>query len=108
MSNLSITTEPADARDLPCHPGEILREEFMPDYRLDVETLARTLGVAEPALSSVIAETAPVTPDLAIRLGRVFGTSAEFWMNLQVRRDLTLAARAAANDIDAIQPIHAA
>ncbi len=108
MSNLSITTEPADAPDLPCHPGEILREEFMPDYSLDAAALAGTLGVAESALASVIAETAPVTPDLAVRLGRAFGTTAEFWMNLQVRRDLTLAARAAANDIDAIKPIHAA
>ena len=107
MSSSSITTE-ADPRDLPCHPGEILREEFMADYALNAGALASALGVPQSVLDPVLAERAPVTPDLAVRLGRAFATSPEFWMNIQVRRDLKVAARAAANDIDAIQPIHAA
>jgi addiction module HigA family antidote len=105
MSNSSITTDP---RDLPCHPGEVIREEFMADYALDAAALAGALGVARGDVEAVLAERAPVTPDLAVRLGRLFETTAQFWMNMQVRRDLEIAARAAAKDIDAIKPIHAA
>ena len=107
MSSSSITTE-ADPRDLPCHPGEILREEFMVDYALDASALASALGVAVSELAPVLSERAPVTPDLAIRLGRAFGTSAQYWMNMQVRRDLVEAERRAANDFEKIKPIQAA
>jgi addiction module HigA family antidote len=105
MSSSSITTDP---RDLPCHPGEILREEYMPDYALDASALASALGISAADLQQVLDERKPVTPELAVRLGRYFGTSAQYWMNIQVRRDLIEAERRAANDIDAIQPISAA
>ena len=107
MSNSSTTTE-GEPFSLPCHPGEIVREEFLPDFGLTAGALADVLGVPERRLAAFLEETDPLTPDMAIRLGRAFGTSAQYWMNMQVRRDLVEAERRAANDFEKIKPIRAA
>ncbi len=76
------------------HPGEHLREDFLPEYRLTAGALAKAMGLRDRTrIERLIREKQPVTPDTALRLGRVFGTSPEFWMNLQMQHDLSIAAR---------------
>jgi addiction module HigA family antidote len=89
----------------PVHPGEILREEYMLPLTLTGYALGKVLGVPRTRIERLAAEQTPVTPDTAIRLGRYFQTSPDFWMNLQTAYDLTIAEDAAdPSAIDAIQP----
>jgi hypothetical protein len=75
------------------HPGEILREEFMVPLGLSANALGRALMVPPNRITGIIARERPraVTPDTAIRLGRYFGTTPEFWLNLQTAHDLSVA-----------------
>jgi addiction module HigA family antidote len=75
-------------------PGEVLREEFMLPYRLSANALAIELGVPATRIGDILRAEHPraVTADTAMRLGRYFGTSAEFWLNLQSSYDLSIAA----------------
>ena len=75
----------------PIHPGEVLREEFMLPLRLTPYALAKSMGVPRTRVERIAREETAVTPDTALRLGRVFNTSAELWMNLQSRFDLAVA-----------------
>ena len=77
----------------PVHPGEILRDEFLRPMELSVYRLARALKISRPRLNDVVRGRRRVTTDTALRLGRYFGTTAEFWINLQTRHDLDLAER---------------
>ncbi|WP_089391256.1 HigA family addiction module antitoxin [Pseudomonas delhiensis] len=67
----------------PVHPGEVLREEFLLELGITPTTLARALKVSVPTVNDIIRERRDVSADMAIRLARYFGTSADFWMNLQ-------------------------
>ncbi|WP_022699386.1 HigA family addiction module antitoxin [Euryhalocaulis caribicus] len=96
----------ADNIRVPAPPGAILTDEFMPDYGVKAPTLARALGVPRARLQRLL-EGAAMTADMALRLARAFGTTPEFWMNLQAAHDIG-AARAAGGDADAIQPLQAA
>jgi addiction module HigA family antidote len=88
------------------HPGQHLREDFLPDYNLTAGALAKAMGLNDLGLVELlIRETQPVTPNTALRLGRVFGTSAEFWMNLQIQHDLSVAAIAAREELAAIEAL---
>jgi antitoxin HigA-1 len=75
------------------HPGEVLREEFMLPMRLSANALARDLHVPPNRITEIIARNNPrsVTPDTALRLARYFGTSPEFWLNLQMNYELSRA-----------------
>ena len=77
----------------PVHPGEILRDEFLRPLRLSVYRLARALKISRPRLNDIVLGRRGVTTDTALRLGRYFGTTPEFWINLQARHDLDVAAR---------------
>ena len=72
----------------PTHPGEVLREEFMPDYELSVAQLAKRLGVSRQSVNELVRCRRAVTSDMALRLSRLFGTSPEYWLNLQRNTDL--------------------
>ena len=76
----------------PIHPGEILADELK-EIRLSAAELARTLGVPANRISQIIAGKRAITADTALRLGRYFGTSPEFWVNLQKTYELDLARR---------------
>ena len=90
------------------HPGAHLREDFLPDYGLTPGALARAMGLKDPTrIERVVREQQPVTSDTAL-LARVFGTTAEFWMNLQTQHDLSKAAIAARNELAKIEPLRAA
>jgi addiction module HigA family antidote len=73
------------------HPGEILREEFLAPLGLKPYTLARHLRTSRARMERLVREEVPVTVDTALRLGRFFGTTPDFWLNLQIAHDLTVA-----------------
>jgi len=75
----------------PVHPGEVLREEFMEPLGLSMNRLALDLHVPVTRIAEIVHERRAITADTALRLGRFFGTSAEFWLNLQARHDLEIA-----------------
>jgi antitoxin HigA-1 len=72
----------------PTHPGEMLFEEFIKPLKLTQIELARRLGVSYPRLNEIIKGRRSVTPDTALRLSRVLGMSADFWLSLQQDWDL--------------------
>ncbi|MFP3981983.1 MAG: HigA family addiction module antitoxin [Desulfobacterales bacterium] len=72
----------------PTHPGEMLFEEFVKPLGLTQAELARRLGVSYPRLNEIIKGRRSVTPDTALRLSRVLGMSADFWLGLQQDWDL--------------------
>jgi addiction module HigA family antidote len=91
------------------HPGEHLREDFLPDYHLTAGALAKAMGLKDRTrVERLIREKQAVTPDTALRLGRVFGTSPEFWLNLQNQHDLSVAAIAVRDELAAITAVAAA
>lgn len=88
----------------PIHPGEILREEFLVPLGLTPYALAKLLGVPRTRIERLTREETPVTPDTALRLARYFGSSPEFWMNLQTAFDLNFAASQKEDELNAISP----
>jgi len=89
----------------PIHPGEILREDFMPDYDLSVSGLASALGVSRQSVTKLVRERRAVSSEMALRLSRLFGNSAEFWLNLQRSVDLWDANVALEDDMRRITPL---
>ncbi len=75
----------------PVHPGEVLREEFMMPLQLSASAVAKGLGVTTAAVNSIILGRRNVTAELALRLARYVGTTAEFWIGLQGQYDLDVA-----------------
>ena len=92
----------------PVHPGEMLREDFMPDYGLIVSGLAAALGVSRQSVNELVRERRAVSPEMALRLGRLFGNSPESWLNLQRAVDLYDAAAATKDDVQQITPLRVA
>ena len=92
MSKLSITIDQGVVDGLPpTHPGEVLRDE-LDALGLSAAAFAAALDVPANRISTILAGKRAVTADTALRLGRFFGTSAKFWLNLQDQYDLKLAA----------------
>lgn len=72
----------------PIHPGEILKEEFLKPLELTEYRLAKDIGVPPRRINEIVHGMRAITADTALRLGRYFGISPQFWMNLQTRYDL--------------------
>jgi antitoxin HigA-1 len=72
----------------PTHPGEMLREDFLPDYGLTVSSFANALGVTRQTANELLRERRAVSPEMALRLARLFGNAPEFWLNAQRAVDL--------------------
>ena len=92
----------------PIHPGEVLREEFLVPHGIKPYTAARRLGIPRTRVERIVAETHPITADTALRLARLFGTSTQFWLNMQAGYDLAITEKAKADEINAIEPMVAA
>jgi addiction module HigA family antidote len=92
----------------PTHPGEMLREDFLADYGLTVASLAEALGVSRQTVNELLRERRALSPEMALRLSRLFGNSPEFWLNAQRAVDLWDSAQAIQSDIDRIKPLSAA
>jgi antitoxin HigA-1 len=90
MSKSSTTTKGvATPNRVTTHPGEILSEEFLKPLGISVNGLALALRVPTTRVGAIVKGRRSVTADTALRLARFFGTSAEFWVNLQAMHDLT-------------------
>lgn len=72
----------------PIHPGEILREEFLGPMGISQYRLAKDISVPPRRINEIVHGKRSITADTALRLGRFFGMSAQFWLNLQTRYDL--------------------
>ncbi|MEJ2201249.1 MAG: HigA family addiction module antitoxin [Desulfuromonadaceae bacterium] len=92
----------------PIHPGEILREDFLPDYKLTTAGLAKALGVSRQTVNELLRERRAVRPEMALRLSKLFGNSPEFWLNLQRAVDLWEAEAAIKKEIQEIITLHVA
>jgi len=77
-----------DRKISPTHPGEMIREDFMPDYGLTTTSLAAALGVSRQTINELLRERRAITPMMALRLSRLFGNSPNFWLNAQHSIDL--------------------
>jgi len=92
----------------PVHPGEILREDFLTPMQLSIYTLAQAIKVSRSRVNDVVLGRRGITADTALRLARYFGTSPDFWMNLQARYDLDVADRTSRRQIEREVAPHAA
>ena len=106
MSSSSTTTE-TDMIE-PIHPGEILMEDFIEGFGITQNKLAVSIGVPPRRINEIVHGKRGITADTAIRLARYFGTSDEFWMNLQSHYELRLERRALRAAIAAITPLDVA
>ena len=76
----------------PIHPGEILREEYLKPMSMSVNKLAMALRIPTPRLNDICREKRAITPSTALRLAAYFDTTPEFWLGLQMKYDLAVAA----------------
>ncbi len=103
MSNSSTTTE-VDVIE-PIHPGEVLMEDFIEAFGITQNKLAVSIGVPPRRINEIVHGKRGITADTAIRLARYFGTSEEFWMNLQSNYELRTERRALRDKVVAITPL---
>ncbi|MCL1798730.1 MAG: HigA family addiction module antitoxin [Eggerthellaceae bacterium] len=89
----------------PTHPGEMLREEYMPDYSLTVRELARRIGVSRQSVNELIRERRGLSTEMAVRLARLFGDSPQSWLNLQRNVDLWDAENNLRSELECIESI---
>jgi addiction module HigA family antidote len=87
----------------PLHPGEVLREEFMVPMGIKAYGLAKDLQIDRQRLERIVLEKNGITGDTALRLAKFFGTTPEFWMNLQTRYELEKASRRIGKDLKEIE-----
>ena len=93
----------------PPHPGETIKEDYLVPLGISVSQFARTLGVGAARMNEIVRGERGVTADTALRLARYFGTSAEFWLNLQSLYDLRMAERKARARIEReVEPLKVA
>ena len=88
----------------PTTPGEMLREEFLEPMGLTQKQLANDIGVSYQRVNELINNKRGITPSTALRLGNYFGTSPDFWLNLQRANDLYAVLKKEQNEIDKIKP----
>lgn len=79
---------PMKTKRRPTHPGAILREDTLPEINLSADGLADALGISRQNFSEILKERAPVTADIAHRLGRAFGMLPDIWLRMQQAVDL--------------------
>ena len=84
MTNTSCATEKLD----PIHPGEVLLHDFVVPMKLSQYRLAKDISVPPRRINEIVLGKRSITADTALRLGRYFGTTEQFWLNLQTRYDL--------------------
>ncbi len=103
LRSLTITDKLA-----PIHPGEVLMEDFLLGLGITQNKLAVSIGVPPRRINEIVHGKRAISADTALRLGRYFGTSAQFWLNLQTHYDLDLAEDRVADQVAAIEPLRVA
>ena len=86
------------------HPGEILREEFLKPMKVSAYELAKQLHVPAPRINDIVLEKRAITADTAVRLAKFFGTTEQFWMNLQASYEVRRAKAHLVRDLRKIRP----
>jgi antitoxin HigA-1 len=86
------------------HPGEILREEFLKPFNISAYELAKRLYVPVPRVNDIVLERRGISADTAIRLSRFFGTTEQFWLNLQGAFEVARILHKQKDEIERIQP----
>ncbi len=89
----------------PMHPGEVLCEEFLEPMGLSAYAVAKACGLPRTRIERIAREEMGISADTALRLGKLFGTTPAFWLNLQSRYDLLTAEAKLAKDLANIEPI---
>lgn len=89
----------------PTHPGEMLLEEFLKPMGVSQQSLSRSIRVPYQRINEIVNKRRGITPATALRLGKYFGNTAAFWMNLQLRWDLYRAQTSEAETLRKIQPL---
>lgn len=92
----------------PMHPGEMLRQDVLPAIGKSKSEIARLLGISRQTLYDILDEKQPVTPAMALRLGKLLGNGPDLWINLQRAYDLAAAERELAGEIRKIPTLSAA
>jgi len=92
----------------PSHPGALLREDVLPALELTVTDAAARLGVSRQTLHAILAERAAVTPEMAVRLGKLCGDGGRVWLAMQQAHDLWAAERTLADVVAKIPTLSAA
>ena len=92
----------------PVHPGEILMEDFLEEMGITQHKLAVAIGVPPRRINEIVHGKRAVTADTALRLGKYFGMSPQFWLGLQTQYDLDVAEDKILAEIERIQPLQAA
>ena len=87
------------------HPGEILREDILPGANISESKLAEYLNVSRMTVNRLVNERQAISPDMALRLGQLFGNSPDFWLNLQNAYDLKMAEQSIALELKKIKPL---
>lgn len=96
-----------DPRRPPIHPGALLREEVLPALNRPKTEIARLLGVSRQTLYDILREAQPITPEMALRIGKLGGNGPNLWLNMQANYDLWHAERALAGKIRKIPTLSA-
>jgi addiction module HigA family antidote len=91
----------------PSRPGELLREEMFPALRLTVTGAAEKLGVSRQTLHAILSERSSMTPEMAVRLGKLCGDGPDIWPRMQMAHDLWRARRDLAETVKQIPTLHA-
>ena len=99
MKKTELPARRRDPRRAPTHPGALLRLDVLPAIGEPVMTVAKKLGVTRQHLHKILAETAPVTPEMAVRLGKFCGNGPDLWLRMQQAYDLWHAERALGKEI---------
>lgn len=89
----------------PTHPGEVLREDVLPELGLSISAFAEAMGVSRQSLHKVVTEKAAVSPEMALRLGKLLGNGPQLWVRMQEAVDLWQAERKLAEEIAHIRPL---
>ena len=90
----------------PTHPGEMLRQEFLEPMQISQRELADAIHVPYQRVNELVNLKRGVTPSTALRLAKFFGVSADFWLNLQIRWDLSRTQANEADELDTIEDFH--
>jgi len=92
----------------PTHPGEMLREDFLPDFGLTATKLAAAVNVSRQSINQLLRGRRAASPEMALRLGKLFGNSPEFWLGVQRAVDLWDAQQAIGEDVAGIETLQVA
>ena len=101
---IDLSAVTSGRRLAPIHPGKILRDEFLEPLGLTAYRLAKDIHVPANRVTAILSKRRAVSADTALRLGRYFGTTPEFWLGLQEAHDLDVARREIKKELPAIKP----